>query len=277
MWQGQTIAVILPTYREKATIRQVIDGFAALGIVDDILVVNNNAEPGTSEEVRGSAAREVHESRQGYGAAIRCGIRETTADWICVCEPDGTFDPGDLWKLLSYSGDFDFVYGSRTIRELIWDGANMGHFLRWGNWAVAKQLEVMFNTNSLSDVGCTMRLMRGDAIRRIEPHLKNYGGILGPEIMLLSIIGRWGVIQVPVNYKARGGLDGTTERFLPAFKIGVGMMAMIASMRRRRGEILRALTEDGAVNPGPPPGAAKPGGDPRPMFLKRIRERERTR
>ena len=27
----------------------------------------------------------------------------------------------------------------------IWHGANMGLFLRWGNWAVAKMMEFLFN------------------------------------------------------------------------------------------------------------------------------------
>src|SRR3954449_8845533 len=137
MWRGKTVAVILPTYRERDTIRATITDFEALSVVDDILVVNNNAQDGTSEEVALTGAREVIETVQGYGAAIQRGIRETTADLICVCEPDGTFNPADLLKLLAYSEDFDFVFGSRTVREFIWSGANMGRFLRWGNWAVA--------------------------------------------------------------------------------------------------------------------------------------------
>ena len=31
------------------------------------------------------------------------------------------------------AGDFDVVLGSRTNRELIWTGANMGWFMKWGN------------------------------------------------------------------------------------------------------------------------------------------------
>ena len=30
----------------------------------------------------------------------------------------------------------------------------------WGNWAVAKLIELLFNTSHLSDVGCTYRLLR---------------------------------------------------------------------------------------------------------------------
>ena len=219
MWQGQTVGVVLPTYREKESIRGVIAAFAALGLVDEIIVVNNNAEPGTSEEVARTGAREVIESRQGYGAAIRRGISTCQTDLVCVCEPDGTFDPEDLWKLLAYVRDFDFVYGSRTVRDFIWDGANMGRFLRWGNWAVAKLIEVLFNTSSLSDVGCTMRMARGDAIRRLQPHFTVHDGAFGPEMMLLSIIGDWRVVQVPVNYRARSGVPGTTSTFGKALQI----------------------------------------------------------
>ncbi|HWI33919.1 MAG TPA: glycosyltransferase, partial [Lapillicoccus sp.] len=95
--------MVLPTYNEKDSIAGVIRGFEELGVVDEIVVVNNNAAPGTSEEVARTSAREVLETTQGYGAAIRRGLREATGDLICVCEPDGTFEPDDLFKLLTYT------------------------------------------------------------------------------------------------------------------------------------------------------------------------------
>ncbi|MDF2758817.1 MAG: glycosyl transferase, family 2, partial [Thermomicrobiales bacterium] len=51
MWQGKSVSVILMTYAERGSIRATIEGFFATGLVDEVLVVNNNAEPGTSEEV----------------------------------------------------------------------------------------------------------------------------------------------------------------------------------------------------------------------------------
>jgi len=265
MWNGQTIAVIFPTYRERASIRSVIESFEALGIVDDLIVVNNNAEPGTSEEVAATSAREVFEPRQGYGAAIRRGIAESDADWVCIVEPDGTFAAADLWKLLSYSTEFDFVYGSRTLRDLIWDGANMGRFLRWGNWAVAKLMETAFNTSSLSDVGCTMRLVRGSAVRAMQRHFTVFDGAFGPEMMLLSIIGGWRVIQVPVNYRARAGRPGTTESFRQALTIGLQMIALVGSYRLRRRRVAAALAATGATR-AQSRDAAGPGGEPVHMF-----------
>ena len=247
MWEGRSISVILPTYREAASIRDIVEKFAALGIVDEIIVVNNNAEPGTSEAIAGTSAREVFEPRQGYGAAIRCGIAETDADLLCICEPDGTFEPADLHKLLAYCNDFDFVYGSRTMRDFIWEGANMGPFLRWGNWAVAKLIEIVFNTASLTDVGCTMRLVPGPAVRRFLPFFTVEDGAFGPEMMMLSLIAGWRIVQLPVNYRPRSGHRGTTENPIEAIKIGLQMIALISRTRRRRQELKRVLVREGAT------------------------------
>ena len=160
MWNGRTVSVVLMTYAERDSIRRVIDGFFDTGLVDEVLVVDNNAEAGTREEVAKTAARLVHEPRQGYGCATRRGLTEAAGDLVVLAEPDGTFLPEDLPKLLVYSDECDAVFGTRTTRELIWHGANMDWFLRWGNWAVAKMIEALFNTSHLSDVGCTYRLLR---------------------------------------------------------------------------------------------------------------------
>src|ERR1044071_10299357 len=110
MWGGKTVSVILMTYNEVDSIRATIDGFFATGLVDEVLVVNNNAAPGTSEEVAQTRAREVIETKQGYGWASRRGLREARGDLLVLAEPDGTFLPSDVVKLLAYSEDCDAVF-----------------------------------------------------------------------------------------------------------------------------------------------------------------------
>ncbi len=206
MWNGKSISVVLPTYNEKDSIADVIRGFDKLGIVDDILVVNNNAASGTSEEVATTSAREILETRQGYGAAIRRGLVEVDTDLICICEPDGTFNPRDLNKLLPFTEECDFVVGSRTVSNFIWDGANMGWFLQWGNWAVAKIIEVLFNTSYLSDVGCTFRVVSRERVADIVAKAQVDGSSFGLEMLMLGVVGRAKIVQVPVNYHPRVGV-----------------------------------------------------------------------
>lgn len=235
MWNGQKLAVVLPTYNEADSIADCIHAFADLGIVDDIVVVNNNAHPDTSPAVAPTPAREVFEAVQGYGAAIRCGLAHTTdADLVCVCEPDGTFDPHDLLKLLPFLSDADVVFGSRTVNIFIWSGANMGPFLKWGNWAVAKLTELLYNTTYLSDVGCTFRVLRRSAVDRITPDFRGLGSSFGFEMQLHVARHRLPFVQVPVRYLPRVGQSAVTGSFVKAFKLGMEMIGIALRLRLRR-------------------------------------------
>lgn len=238
MYHGKTISVILPTYNEKDSIRKVIEDFNALGIVDEILVINNNAAKGTSEEVAKTNAKEIFEPVQGYGAAIQRGFKEATCDLIVVCEPDDTFLASDIYKLLSYSTELDIVYGSRTVKNLIWHNANMGYFLKWGNWAVAKMMQVLFNTNSLSDVGCTYRLVKKEVLQVLMPQFRVKSNFFGPEMMLRGYLNKFKCIQIPVNYKERVGTSSVTGDFKKAFKLGIQMILLIIAVRLKMENLL---------------------------------------
>ena len=66
MFNGKQVSVVLATYREKNSISRSIEEFFQTGLVDEVIVVNNNAESGTDEEVKKTKARIVHESQQKY-------------------------------------------------------------------------------------------------------------------------------------------------------------------------------------------------------------------
>ena len=233
MWRDKTVSVVMPTYNEKDSIRSAIEDFRASGFVDEVVVVNNNAAPGTDDEVRAGRAVLVYEPRQGYGHAIRRGLQEATGDYIVVAEPDGTFSGRDVVKLLAYADDCDVVYGTRTHREFIWAGANMGRFLKWGNYFVAKLLEFSFNTSNLTDVGCTLRLLSRKAVRELEPHFRIGGSAFGLEMMLLSVIRGLHVVQVPVNYTRRVGRSSVTGDPVKSVALGLWMIGLIVVHRLR--------------------------------------------
>ena len=231
MWNGRGVSVILMTYAERESIRDTIEGFLATGFVDEVLVVNNNAQPGTSEEVAQTAAREIFEPRQGYGWASRRGLAEARGDLFVLAEPDGTFLPADIVKLLAYADDCDAVFGTRTTRELIWGGANMGAFLKWGNWAVAKMVEVLFNTSHLSDVGCTYKLISRPLAEQLGPRFTVGDSHFGPELMLRVITSGARFVEVPVNYLPRVGQSAVTGDHAKAFGLGLRMIAFILRYR----------------------------------------------
>lgn len=249
MWRDRTVSVVLPTYNEKDSIAEVIRGFQSLGVVDEILVINNNAAPGTSEEVAGTGAREIFETTQGYGAAIQRGLRDATGDLICICEPDGTFEPDDLFKLLTYTGDSDFVVGSRTVSTFIWTGANMGWFLQFGNWTVAKMIEALFNTTSLSDVGCTFRIISRDLADQLAPEFRDPASAFGLEMLLVAIKRHVRVVQIPVNYLPRVGESSVTGDVRKTVVLGTKMIGMVARTRASRARPLPLRYRRNGVRP----------------------------
>jgi glycosyltransferase involved in cell wall biosynthesis len=228
------IDVILPTYREKDSIRTCAEQFSELGFVQNIVVVNNNATPGTNEELRGlEKVQIIMESTQGYGAAIKAGLRWSSANYVAICEPDGTFTPADLKILREYASDHELVLGSRTVGRYIFDGANMGPFLKWGNYAVAKFLEILFNTTSLTDVGCTFRILNSELKDEILNEETTNGSSFGLEMMLIAAKHNKNMIQVPVHYGPRVGKSSVTGSIWKTIPLGLLMIRMISLTRLR--------------------------------------------
>jgi hypothetical protein len=94
-------------------------------------------------------------------------------------------------------------------------------------------MELLFNTTTLTDVGCTMRLLGREALRRIEPFFSIGGSHFGPEVMLLCIWSGANVIEIPLNYKPRVGASMVTGDRKTAFVLGLQMIALITRFRLR--------------------------------------------
>jgi len=168
MWKNKKVSVVFSTYNEKESIKKCIEDFFKTGVVDEIIAVDNNAAKGTKEEILKTKAKYFKETNQGFGHGYQRALKEATGDLIIMTEPDGTFAANDIFKLLAYCDDFDVVFGTRTTSIMIGDGANMGFFMKWGNFFVAKIAEVLFGTVQITDVGCTYRLIKKETLRKIE-------------------------------------------------------------------------------------------------------------
>ncbi len=228
---GQRVSVVFPAYNEAAGIAEAVRDFGAIEAVDEVLVIDNNSRDGTAQHARGAGARVVHESAQGYGNALRRGLAEAQGEYVVLAEPDGTFMAKDVLKLLAYADDFDLVLGTRTTRELIWHGANMGWQLRWGNWLVAKLLQTLFGGPSLSDCGCTLRLISRRTADRLLPRFTVGGSHFLPEMVCLALLSNLRVVEVPVNYRTRVGESKITGSMRTTLRVGAHMVGLILRYR----------------------------------------------
>ncbi len=231
MWKGKKVSVVFSTYNEKDSIREFIDGLFKTGYVDEVVAVDNNAVAGTKEEIKKTKAKYFHEPKQGFGWGYRRALHESTGDLILMSEPDSTFDPNDVIKLLAYSDNFPVVFGTRTTSIMVGEGANMGWYLKWGNFGVAKIIEFMFGTNFLSDVGCSYRLINRKAYNHIKHKFTITGMEFNPDMMLQVIRNKIPFIEIPVRYLRRVGQSSATGDFKRTFVIGLGMVWLIFKHR----------------------------------------------
>jgi glycosyltransferase involved in cell wall biosynthesis len=231
MYGNKRVSVVLPAYNEEEHIRTAVEDFFATGVIDEVVVVDNNSRDRTAEETRRTSARLVTETAQGYGHALRRGLREAAGDLVILAEPDGTFVGRDVLKLLAYSDDFDMVCGTRTTRELIWQQANMGWFLRIGNLVVAKLVQFLHDGPSLTDCGCTMRLIHRAALARIQDKLTVGASHFLPEMVILGLKAGLKVIEVPVNYRGRVGESKITGTMKGTLRTGFRMIGLIIRYR----------------------------------------------
>ena len=232
MWNNQKVSLVIPTYREKNSIRDCIIRFKATGLIDEIIVVDNNAEAGTFESIFDLNIKIIKEVKQGYGSALKRGLANVTGDLIVLCEPDGTFFPEDLIKLLVYSQECNVVFGSRTVQTFIWKNANMGWFLRWGNWFVAKLLEVLFNTSYMSDVGCTFRLFDSKVASFILDKELSDKSSFGLEMQVEVVKSKkFSYVQIPIRYGPRVGESTITGEVGKSISLGLRMIRIIIIKR----------------------------------------------
>jgi glycosyltransferase involved in cell wall biosynthesis len=234
MYNGKTLTVVMPAYNEEANIAAAVAAFRALPEVDVVLVVNNNSRDRTEAEARHAGARVILESQQGYGYACRRGLIEADTDLVAVVEPDGTFHATDLYKFLTYIHEFDAVFGTRTSWTCIWQGANMGLALRYGNVAVAKMLEYLHNGPCLSDVGCTFKLLTREAIAAVKDYFTVGKSHFSPELMILCIRRKLRCVEIPVHYGPRIGESKITGDIGKAVKLGLIMIGLIGRYRLKR-------------------------------------------
>lgn len=226
------ISVVIPAYNEEQSIFQCVQDFKQLSFIEEVIVVNNNSTDNTATVAKKAGAVVIQESLQGYGATIATGIKHTKGDYVCICESDQTFIAKDLTRLVTYLDQFEVVLGSRTSNSLIWSGAYMPGWVRWGNWFVGKLVELLFNGPSLTDIGCTFKIMSRNVATRCTTVEMTKGSRYNQEFILFLCLNRFRVVELPVNYRPRVGDSKITGgKPLKTFALGIEMIASVLYTR----------------------------------------------
>jgi glycosyltransferase involved in cell wall biosynthesis len=126
VYEGRTVAVVVPAYNEEALVGSTVSGIPAF--VDSIIVVDDCSKDETAVRAQKADKRvEViaHERNQGVGAAIVTGYRRAIAigvDVTCVMAADGQMDPDDLETLVRAIAvdETDYAKANRLFTGQAW-------------------------------------------------------------------------------------------------------------------------------------------------------------
>ena len=238
MFQGHSLAIVVPAYNEEETIAAVVREFLAPECVDRVVVVDNNCADRTAELAREAGAEVIEESAPGYGSAIRAGLNHafaTGSEIVAITEADGSFRAQDVWKILHYLDDADMVLGTRTTRQMVDQAGNMDRKLRFGNISMAKLLELFWflpHEPRLTDVGCTYRALWARTWERLREGTRESGPQFSPEMICEAYRQGLRVIEIPVHYGARlGGESKHSASLLQVSRTALGMFRTICRKR----------------------------------------------
>lgn len=202
MWGKKTVAVIIPSREENRTIFDVIQDFDSTGYVDEILVVSDNPNPIIEEQIKNTRAKFIKQKISGFGAAVKTGFSSTNADLLILTEANRTYKGKDILKLLSYSDDFDVVFGTRTHLPLIQKGSGMNLTRRIVDGFLGRLVSVLFLSSTLSDIGCPVRLTNKKGWKKVSEECKSNDELFLAQWLIAAAKNKVRFIEIPVNFNA---------------------------------------------------------------------------
>ena len=88
-------------------------------------------------------------------------------------------------------------------------------------------LEYIFFGPTLSDVGCTYKVISRDSYNKIRDDLKVVGSEFQPELMIKLILKKVRILEIPVNYLEREGKSKITYNFIWSYRCCPGLKRMV--------------------------------------------------
>jgi glycosyltransferase involved in cell wall biosynthesis len=122
MYRGKKIIVVMPAYEAEMTLRTTYDEVMAQGVVDQVIVVDDNSGDNTIEIAKTLPSTIIykHEKNMGYGAnqksCYKLALQEN-GDIIIMVHPDYQYTPKLIPVMVSLigSGLYQCVLGSRIL------------------------------------------------------------------------------------------------------------------------------------------------------------------
>ncbi len=201
------ISVIIPAFNEEASIARVLADIPS-GLVEEVLVCDNNSTDNTAEEAHRAGATVVFQPEPGYGAACLKGMEylqqkpaNQQPDIVVFLDGDYADHPEQMMAVVSpiLEADFDLVIGSRALGRM--EAGAMQPQQIFGNW-LATNLIWLFFKYRFSDLG-PFRAIKWAKLLALNMQDRNYGWTV--EMQVKAAKAGLRCTEVPVDYRCRIG------------------------------------------------------------------------
>ncbi|NLN57920.1 MAG: glycosyltransferase family 2 protein [Gammaproteobacteria bacterium] len=193
------LSVVLPAKNESGAIGDTVKSITLLGLVDEILVVNDGSTDNTKQVAEDAGAIVIsHPYSKGNGAAIKTGARHATGDVIVFMDADGQHDPNDIPRLLAkIEAGFDLVVGARQKGSQ----ANLGRGMANGLY---NSLASYMTEHTVEDLTSGFRAVKAEKFREFLYLLPN--GFSYPTTSTMAFFrAGYSVAYVPIHAAKRIG------------------------------------------------------------------------
>jgi|SRR5262245_30166265 len=197
MHRDLRISLVIPCYNEEGGVRQVLSRVPAA--VDQVIVVDNASTDRTAEVARAAGAQVVSESRRGYGAAYKAGLRQASGDVVVTLDGDGSYPPEHIPRLVDVLAErgWDFL---SACRFPLADQRAMGWSNQVGNRVLTIATALLFR-QPIRDSQSGMWVFRRPLLDRLR--LTSDGMAFSEEIKLEALLQgfRFGEEHIPYGLR----------------------------------------------------------------------------
>jgi glycosyltransferase involved in cell wall biosynthesis len=209
------VSFLIPAYNEAATIGEVLERIASLGLDAQVIVVDDGSRDETAAIAERHGATVIRQANAGKGAALRAGIPLIDGEIAVIQDADMEYDPLEVPKLIApiEDGVADVVYGSRLSGGMPQRAYMFWHLV--GNRFLSLVTGILFNT-TLSDMETGYKAFRADVLKSLD--LKQSGFGIEPEITGKICKRNLRIYELPISYYGRTYDEGKNITWRDGFK-----------------------------------------------------------